>query len=169
MISTIAIVILLIYALYTHFFSAKPDQAQQMAELMRQIPQPGTTIPMSHFREVVDKKEAEINSLIHKLEQTSANFEKLKGEQQSKAVRLGQISEQVLPFHAEFPYDYKKLKPLFQPVDYIYFGDESIVFIEMKMGTSQLSENQRNIRRLISEGKVRFEEHRIDEQGYKFK
>ena len=43
------------------------------------------------------------------------------------------------------------------------------VFLEIKIGTSQLSEKQRKIRSLIELGKVRFEEHRITEDGYSIK
>ena len=169
MIGVILVTLFLVYALYRHFFPAKPDQAHQMAELMKQIPPPGTTIPMSHFREVVDKKEAEINSLIHKLEQTCVDFEKLKSQQQSKSIRLGQLTESILPLHINFPYDYKLIRPMFQPIDYIYFGEDKIVFIEVKMGTSQLSEKQKNIARLVKEGRVFFEQHRVDEKGYTVK
>jgi predicted Holliday junction resolvase-like endonuclease len=165
--TTVLICLLIVYSLYLHFFPK--NSRKELLELMKQIPDPGTTIPMSHFRQVVDEKEKAITSLSQSLALVEKSLAELKSQQQSKSVRLGQISEQVLPFHAEFPYDYKKLKPLFQPIDYIYFGDLEIVFIEMKMGTSQLSENQKYIRRLIQEGKVRFEEHTISEKGYKIK
>jgi len=84
-------------------------------------------------------------------------------------VRLGLISENVLPFHEDFKYNVKDLVPMFRPIDYVVFSEDEIVFLEIKVGTSQLSEKQRNIRSLIQQGKVRFEEHRINENGYSVK
>jgi predicted Holliday junction resolvase-like endonuclease len=84
-------------------------------------------------------------------------------------VRLGQITEQVIPFHKDFAYSYKELVPMFRPIDFIHFGDEKITFIEVKMGTSQLSEKQRKIRRQVQEGKVEFVEYRVSEEGINVK
>jgi predicted Holliday junction resolvase-like endonuclease len=89
----------------------------------------------------------------------------LKSQQQSKSVRLGLISENVIPFHRDFKYEPKNLVPMFRPIDYLVFNEDEIVFLEIKLGTSQLSEKQRNIRRLVNEGRVRFEELRVDETG----
>jgi predicted Holliday junction resolvase-like endonuclease len=141
----------------------------QLEAYKKLVPDLGSVIPMSHYRSVVDEKNEHLDKIKFQLEQTEKELSELKSQQQSKSVRLGQISEVVLPFHQDFPYDYKKLKPLFQPIDYIYFGEKEIVFIEMKMGTSQLSESQRKIRRLIEQGNVRFEEHRVSESGYTIK
>jgi predicted Holliday junction resolvase-like endonuclease len=124
---------------------------------------------MSHFREVSDKKDGIISKLGEFLTATEKELAQLKSQQQSKSVRLGNLTETVLPLHLDFPYDYKLLRPMFQPIDYIYFGEDKIVFLEVKMGTSQLSEKQKNIRRLIQEGRVYFEEHRVDEKGYSVK
>jgi predicted Holliday junction resolvase-like endonuclease len=58
---------------------------------------------------------------------------------------------------------------MFRPIDYLVFEEDRIVFLEIKMGTSQLSPKQKNIARLIKEGKVEFQEHRISESGYTIK
>jgi predicted Holliday junction resolvase-like endonuclease len=142
---------------------------KDLAELMRQIPKAGSTVPMSHFREVVDEKTKLIDEMCYHLTETEKALADLKSQQQSKSVRLGQLTEQILPLHIQFPYDFKLLRPMFQPVDYVYFGEDKIVFIEIKMGTSQLSQKQKDIRRLVEEGKVYFEEHRVAEQGYTVK
>lgn len=86
------------------------------------------------------------------------------GKHRSKEVKIGQISENLVPFLANFPYDSKQCRALLQPVDLVYFGDEKIVFIEIKTGESQLSEKQRRIRDLVKEGKVGFEIHRLSEK-----
>jgi predicted Holliday junction resolvase-like endonuclease len=58
---------------------------------------------------------------------------------------------------------------MFRPIDYIVFSEDEIVFLEIKIGTSQLSDKQKKIRHLIESGKVRFEEHRVTENGYSVK
>lgn len=103
------------------------------------------------------------------LEETQTNLATMKSEKKSKEVRLGQISEVLLPFLDGFEYDPKSLNALFQPIDYISFGEEEIVFIEVKSGGAQLSTKQRRIRDLIKAGKVRFEIYRISEKGVEVK
>jgi len=124
---------------------------------------------MAHFREIVGEKEAKIHHLKEDYSKIEKELSDLKSQQQSKSVRLGLISENVLPFHEDFKYNVKDLVPMFRPIDYVVFSEDEIVFLEIKVGTSQLSEKQRNIRSLIQQGKVRFEEHRINENGYSVK
>jgi len=58
---------------------------------------------------------------------------------------------------------------MFRPIDFLHFGEDKITFIEVKMGTSQLSQKQKNIRRLIQENKVEFVEYRVSEEGINVK
>ena len=51
---------------------------------------------------------------------------------------------------------YKRIIPLGQPVDFIGISDEHVDFIEVKTGTSELEPEEREIKRLIEEGRVRF-------------
>lgn len=141
----------------------------QLNAYKKLIPDIGSVIPMAHFREIVDKKDSDLAKTQIQLYETECKLSELKSQQQSKSVRLGLISENVLPFHSDFKYNVKDLVPMFRPIDYIVFAEDEIVFLEIKMGTSQLSEKQRNIRELIENGKVRFEEHRVTEKGYTIK
>jgi hypothetical protein len=67
----------------------------------------------------------------------------------------GKVAE--LLTYAELRYDYDKIIPLGSPVDFIgvKHGDK-IDFIEVKSGGALLSEDEKEIRRLISEGRVNF-------------
>lgn len=142
---------------------------RQLEAYKKLVPDVGSIIPMSHFREIVSERDATIAYLKNDCSKFEKELSELKSQQQSKSVRLGLISENVLPFHSNFKYNVKDLVPMFRPVDYIVFAPEEIVFLEIKVGTSQLSEKQRHIRSLIEQGKVRFEEHRINELGYSVK
>jgi predicted Holliday junction resolvase-like endonuclease len=86
---------------------------------------------------------------------------KLLSQKKSSEVRVGQIAEQLAPFLENFKYDPKKIKFIGMPIDYIYFGDDEIVVIEIKSGNSQLSTVQKNIKDLVDNKKIRWEVYRI--------
>lgn len=104
-----------------------------------------------------------------KLARSEEKEKTLVSQRQSNHVKLGQITENFYPLLSEFPYDPKKCTSILSPIDVLYFGDNELVFIEIKSGNSQLSQKQRNIKRIVDEGKVRFEIHRINEKGVKIK
>lgn len=83
-------------------------------------------------------------------------------QKKSSEVRLGQITEHLVPFLRQFNYDPKRSHFLGMPVDYIIFEDDKIVFLEVKTGNARLNSNQQQIKKLVTEGKVVWEEMRID-------
>jgi predicted Holliday junction resolvase-like endonuclease len=145
------------------------DYKKQLDTYRRFVPDFSSIVPMSHYKEAMEEKNSQINNISTQLGNVEKELSELKSQQQSKSVRLGLISENVLPFHSDFKYNVKDLVPMFRPIDYIVFAEDEIVFLEIKMGTSQLSEKQKKIRSLINSGKVRFEEHRVNENGYSVK
>ena len=67
----------------------------------------------------------------------------------------GKVAE--LLTYAELRYDYDKIIPLGSPVDFVGIKHgEKIDFIEVKSGGAVLSEDEKEIRRLIAAGKVNF-------------
>ena len=116
-----------------------------------------------------EDKVAEAKVLKAVLDKTKEELDAVKGKQISERVRLGQVSENLLPFLAGFPYEPKNVRGIFQPIDLLVFNDEEIVFVEVKTGDARLTEKQRNIKRLIEEGKVRFEVHMLKDSGYEIK
>ena len=171
-ISFVICALCLVYVYYKRISSHKEtigSYKRQIESYKKLVPDFVSIIPMSHFRYIVGKKETEIQQISMELESVSKQLSELKSQNQSKSVRLGLISENVLPFHEEFKYSVKDLVPMFRPIDYVVFAEDEIVFLEIKMGTSQLSDKQKRIRDLINTGKVRFEEHRVNETGYSVK
>jgi hypothetical protein len=67
----------------------------------------------------------------------------------------GKVAE--LLTYAELRYDYDKIIPLGSPVDFIgvKHGDK-IDFIEVKSGGAVLSEDEKDIRKMIADGKVNY-------------
>ena len=76
----------------------------------------------------------------------------------------GLIAEQFAPFTKKFDeldWDPQEFKFLGRPVDGVQFQDDEVIIVEFKTGSSQLTQRQRAIKKLIDEGKVRFEEIRF--------
>lgn len=97
--------------------------------------------------------------------QLQEQFEKLRFAKISGDIKLGQKAEHLLPFLEGFKYKDDEIKGLFQPVDLIVFRQDEIVFVEIKTGTSPLTEKERRIRDNVKAGRVRFEVHRLNEKG----
>ena len=86
------------------------------------------------------------------------------GRLQGARVDRGLIAEQFAPFTKKFDelgWDLQEFKFLGRPVDGVQFQDDEVIIVEFKTGAAQLTPRQKNIKRLISEGKVRFEEIRF--------
>lgn len=84
---------------------------------------------------------------------------KLLSQKKSGEVILGQIVETIAPIIDSFPIKYEERKDLVflgMPIDFIHFGEEGIMFIEIKSGKATLSTKQRQIKKLIEEKKVSF-------------
>jgi len=89
---------------------------------------------------------------------------KITSQKKSTEVRTGHIVEKFAPFLEEFPHDPSSATFLGQPIDYIVFGEDGVTFSEIKSGNAQLSKKQRMIRDHIKEGRVFWEEIRINDK-----
>ena len=89
-------------------------------------------------------------------------YQALRHSKKSQSSRYGKMTEQFLPFLDDYPYDPQNFRFLGTPIDGVQFEDDKVVLIEFKTAQSQLSSRQKNVRRLVEEGKVEFEEHRIE-------
>lgn len=130
---------------------------------------PDNSIPKNLHTEKVLELANKLSATEMVLKDTQKKFEESRGKQISERVRLGQVGENFAAFHDQFPYNRQNTKALFQPVDLICFEEDEVIFIDVKTGSSTLSKKQRNIRDNIKAGKVRFEVHRLDENGYQIK
>lgn len=86
----------------------------------------------------------------------------------SRAVLNGQMVEQIAPFLPEFPCSASDVRFVGKPVDFIAFpglGEnkniKDIYLIEVKTGTSQLNEREKDIKRAVEEGRVHYIEYRM--------
>jgi predicted Holliday junction resolvase-like endonuclease len=86
---------------------------------------------------------------------------KILSQKKSSEVITGQIAETLAPFLSDFKYNPQNAIFLGQPIDYLVFEKNEIVFVEIKSGNSTLSKKQRNIRDLIKNNKISWKEIRI--------
>ena len=108
-----------------------------------------------------NKKQEELLTLKGSLEETEEAKKKITSQKKSGEVRLGNIAEKLAPFLDYFEYDPANAHFLGQPIDYVVFEDDEIVFVEIKTGKSQLSKKQRHIRDLVKARLISWKEIRI--------
>lgn len=85
----------------------------------------------------------------------------------SRAVLTGQMAEQISPFLKGFPCNPADAKFIGKPIDFIAFPGltennkvEEVILIEIKTGNSTLSEREKEIKKAVAEGRVRYVEYR---------
>ncbi|HKC67816.1 MAG TPA: Holliday junction resolvase-like protein [Bacteroidia bacterium] len=88
----------------------------------------------------------------------------------SYSVNLGLISEQLIPFHAKFPFNPKDARFLGMPIDLIVFDglyegkDEiNLYVVEIKTGNSKLTDTQKKIKHAIYNKNVHWHEINYDD------
>jgi predicted Holliday junction resolvase-like endonuclease len=92
-------------------------------------------------------------------------YNSLLSKKKSSETRIGQVYEQMAPFLDGFKHNPKDSHFLGQPIDYVIFEEDKIVFLEVKYGKSQLSPKQEAIKRLVEGKKVVWEELRNTQPG----
>ena len=92
--------------------------------------------------------------------------------QKSQAVITGNVTQHIAPFMPSFPYNPKDVHFLGNPVDLVIFDGltdgelRRIVFVEVKTGRyADLSTRQRQVRDLLWDKKVEWEEFRVNREG----
>ena len=91
-------------------------------------------------------------------------FEQLQGlasSKQSLSTKYGKMTEQFMPFLEKYPYNQNSFRFIGSPIDGVQFEKDKVVFVEFKVGNTQLSLRQKEIRDLINRKKVEFREFRI--------
>lgn len=111
---------------------------------------------------LIDGYDAEIIQV-----QKEGKLKAAKALKRSKEVRIGLAEENMLMFHEDFHYDGGDFRALGSPIDGMIFKGNvqdditEIVLMEVKTGNSKMSKKQRQIKQLVEDGKVRFQEFRI--------
>ena len=87
----------------------------------------------------------------------------------SRSVIGGQLAEQIAPFLPGFPCNPGDARFIGKPVDFIAFPGltedntvHEVLLIEVKTGKSALSGREKEVRRAVAEGRVRYIEYRAE-------
>ena len=96
-----------------------------------------------------------------RLSESRGDNKKLLSQKKSSEVLTGHVAEKIAPFLDDFKHDPRNAIFLGQPIDYLVFKEDEIVFVEIKSGKARLSKKQKNIKKLIEDNKVNWEEVRI--------
>ncbi|MBU0586551.1 hypothetical protein KJ780_03495 [Candidatus Micrarchaeota archaeon] len=84
----------------------------------------------------------------------------------SAEVRAGQFAEQIAPYLPDFPFNPADARFIGKPVDFIVFKGacekeiEEVIFVEVKSGKSKVSPQEKRLRDVINEKRIRWYEYR---------
>lgn len=149
-------------------YAKELDKYKQKVEILEQNKvDPTTIVSKEFFEQITNEKDQQLLTLQDYYEELQEKYAKLMKQKKSSEVKTGLIGENLMPFLYNFPFDAKKCRALFNPIDLIHFGEDSIDFIELKTGNSQLSQKQKRIQRQIKAGQITFSVVRLDEEGLK--
>lgn len=79
----------------------------------------------------------------------------------SQSVKYGKMAEHFIPFSQKFPYSPNQFRFIGNPIDGVVFDDQKIVFVEFKTASSQLNDNQKQVKKLVEDKKVEWLEFRM--------
>ncbi len=82
--------------------------------------------------------------------------------QRSLSASYGRITEQWFPLMEGYPYNSAGFRFLGTPVDGVQFEEDRIVFVEFKSHSSELSAQQKRLKKLVQSGKVTWEEFHFE-------
>lgn len=117
------------------------------------------------LNDIIQRKDVELIEKVAKARKDS--------KFRSSAANWGKSIEHFVPFMTKFPLPPEDVVFLGMPIDYVGFTDTGsktkcvVHFLEVKSGSAQLSDKQRNIKRAIEEGRVQFHEIVVDRNKVK--
>ena len=81
---------------------------------------------------------------------------------QSLSTKYGKMTEQFMPFVPNYPWDPERFRFIGSPIDGIQFEEDRVIIVEFKIGSSRLTATQRQIRDQIRDGRVEFQQIRLE-------
>ena len=147
-----------------NYLSREAELNKNISKLQEILSEEQRSVKAKEAQHIEDEKKLlnDVNTLQKTLAEEEEARKKILSQKKSSEVRLGNIAEKLAPFLDQFDFDPENCIFLGQPIDYLSFDDDSITFIEVKSGKSQLNTKQRHIRDLIKAKQVAWKEIRIN-------
>ncbi len=89
-----------------------------------------------------------------KLELIQERYYELENKYRGMSVKHGNQFESFVPFMDDYPGEKENTVFIGRPIDFISFDEDSVKFIEVKTGKSELNDKQRHIKKLIEDKKI---------------
>lgn len=100
--------------------------------------------------------------MMAKILELTEKLEKKDKHLQNAYKKFGRIFQHFVPFTENFPGDKWNTVFVGDPIDFISFNGDKIIFIEVKTGKAILTPNQLRIKELIKNKQVEFKEVRYE-------
>lgn len=126
---------------------------------------------LGQYKHSLKLQEDRALEITRELVEVNRKFEKLQFQKKSSEVKTGTFVEILAPISDQFPVNPKTMRFLGSPIDYISFDYETdtITFVEVKSGESQLNDNQKKVKSMVERGRVEFKTVRLNGDGIKVK
>lgn len=89
---------------------------------------------------------------------TASRLSDVHFQKRSLSSKYGKMTEQFLPFLDHYPYDPQNFRFLGSPIDGVQFEEDKIIFMEFKTANARLSSKQQNIKEMIQNRRITFEQ-----------
>jgi predicted Holliday junction resolvase-like endonuclease len=103
-----------------------------------------------------------VSYLRRRLTVALAMLDEERTRKRSLSASYGRITEQWFPLMEGYPYDSAGFRFLGTPVDGVQFEEDRIVFVEFKSHSSELSAQQKRLKKLVQSGQVYWEEFHFE-------
>jgi predicted Holliday junction resolvase-like endonuclease len=146
------------------YFSLK-SQIDTRARAQYEVWREKDLVAMRQQYEEVTRKEADLQ--FRRWRQENEEIIRKDAVERSRAVITGKVTEHVVPFFPGFQHNPKDARFIGTPVDFVVFDGlddgevRKITFVEVKTGSSSLSTRERQIRNVIKQQSVEWEELRV--------
>ncbi len=151
--------VVIVFILYTGSLKKKIERLNRQSV--------ATMSEANSIRMEAIKLREEAQRLKEELNQKILNARK-ESVQKSRDVVAGKVSEQLAPYFPAFKYNPREARFIGTPIDIIVFNGidngnlKNIVFIEVKTGSSKMTEREKLVKEAIDSGRVSFELMTID-------
>ena len=129
-----------------------------------------------YFKGEIKKWEMNFENRVNEWVKTKEKEVREDAIKRSSSIRVGKAIERLIPFTSEFPYDPRDVRWLGDPIDLVIFDGygesrdtddpdklNKIVICEVKSGKSRKGKYEKQIKELIEDKKVEWNEFRIKE------